>query len=239
MRASYVVHVVAGTLALLSGYVALYAAKGGTVHRRSGTAFVYTMLVMCVGGFVMAVGRGVAPAVNVPAALVTSYLVITALTTVRPAFAGSRPLHVALMLAILGVGLASLTFAAQALANGGTRKGMPSFPFFLFGTVSLLAFAGDVRVLRAGAPAGTVRVARHLWRMSFALFIAALSFFLGQGRAIVRVVPALAGVRPLFALPVLLVLVTMLYWMWRVLLRRSVRGLVYATRPRSPAGAPT
>jgi len=226
MRASYVVHIVAGTLALLSGYLALYSAKGAALHRKSGILFVYTMLVMCAGGFAMAVGRNVAPAINVPAALLTSYLVITALTTVRPAAAWSRPVHVALLLVALAVGAASLTFGFEAVANGGTRKGMPAFPFFMFGVVSLLAAAGDLRVLRSGPRTGTLRVARHLWRMSFALFIAALSFFLGQARFIVREFPALAGVRPLFALPVLAVLVTMLYWLWRVRLRRSFRGLV-------------
>ena len=44
MRMLYVVHIVAGSLSLVFGYVALFAAKGATVHRRSGTVFVYAML---------------------------------------------------------------------------------------------------------------------------------------------------------------------------------------------------
>ena len=59
MRATYVVHIVAGTIALLSGYVALFAAKGATVHRRSGLAFVYAMLTMSVGGMLLASMHGV------------------------------------------------------------------------------------------------------------------------------------------------------------------------------------
>ena len=78
------VHILAGSLALAFGFVALYAAKGARVHRKSGMLFVYAMLPMCAFGIVIAVVRGVAPAVNIPAALLTAYLVITALTTVRP-----------------------------------------------------------------------------------------------------------------------------------------------------------
>jgi len=47
------------------------------------------------------------------------------------------------------------------------------------GTVMLLAAAGDVRMLLRGGIQGAQRIARHLWRMCFGLFIAAGSFFLG------------------------------------------------------------
>lgn len=45
----------------------------------------------------------------------------------------------------LGIGLTSLTFGFEALANGGTRDGIPAFPFFLFGLIGLQASAGDLR----------------------------------------------------------------------------------------------
>ena len=54
--------------------------------------------------------------------------------------------------------------------------------------------------------------------MSFALFVAAMSFFLGQADEFpkaLRVLPVMAG-------PPLAVLVTMLYWMWRVRFRRAM-----------------
>jgi hypothetical protein len=221
MRFSYVAHIVAGSLGLIFGYVALYSAKGGSLHRKSGMLFVFAMLPMALFGMAMALWRGVAPAINIPAGLLTSYLVITSLTTVRPPASGARWLHRGAMLVALGVGVSSLTFAAQALANGGTREGMPAFPFLLFGIVAMLGFVGDVRVARSGALRGAPRLARHLWRMSFALFIAALSFFIGQA----RVIPEPIRIRPLLALPVLLVLVTMFYWLWRVRVRRNLRGV--------------
>jgi uncharacterized membrane protein len=161
---TYVVHIVAGTLSLLFGYVALYSAKGGTLHRKSGMLFIYVIVTVCVAGLAMAVVRDVAPAINVPAALLTTYLVITALATVRPA-AGPRWLDIGAMLVALAVGLVSLTFGFEAIANGGKRNGMPAFPFFMFGVVGTLASVGDVRMMRSGALKGAPRLARHLWRI--------------------------------------------------------------------------
>lgn len=224
MRMIYVVHIVAGGLALLGGYIALYSAKGAAVHRKSGRLFVYAMLTMAVAGTTIAAIRDVAPSINVPAALLTSYLVITALTAVRPRAASARWLTPGLMVIGLAVGLTSLTFGFEAIASadGKGRDGMPAFPFFMFGVIGTLGGVLDFRMMRAGGLTGASRLARHLWRMSFALFIAALSFFIGQA----QVFPKPIRIMPLLALPVLAVLVTMLYWLWRVRVRRSFRGLV-------------
>ncbi len=224
MRMIYVVHIVAGGLGLLAGYLALYSAKGDTLHRKSGRVFVYAMLTMAVAGTTIAAVRNVAPSINVPAALLTSYLVITALITVRPPVVRRRWLNPALMLVALVVGITSLTFGFEAIASpdGKGRDGMPAFPFFMFGVVGTLAGILDVRMMRSGGHTGASRLARHLWRMSFALFVAALSFFIGQA----QVFPKPIRIMPLLALPVLAVLLTMLYWLWRVRVRRSLRGIV-------------
>src|SRR5262249_29869769 len=152
-----------------SGYVGLYAAKGATLHRKSGTVFVYSMLLMSVLGMVLAVGLGKAPSVNIPAGLLTMSLIITSLNTVRPPSATARRLDIVAMMALLAVGLTMTTLGIRAVGNG---KGASAFPYFMFGIVGLLAGAGDIRVLRSGPRTGGRRLARHLWRMSYALFIA-------------------------------------------------------------------
>lgn len=217
MTMTLAVHVLAGTLGLIAGFVALYSAKGAIAHRRSGTLFVYAMLVMCVGGLTIAAVRNVAPEINVPAALLTSYLVITALTTVsssRLSALGARPVSVGLMIVALGVGTTMLAMGVEAIASGGRRNGMPAFPFFMFGTIGMLGSVGDFRVIRTGALTGKRRLARHLWRMNIALFIATLSFSVQAMKIVAREglrVPAI-----FFAVPMLLVLVTMAFWLWRV-----------------------
>lgn len=213
-------HILCGSLGLVSGFVALYAAKGAPLHRRMGMVFVAVMLTMTSSGIVIAMVRGAAPALNVPAGVMTGYLVFTGLTTLRPA--PLRRLEIAAMLVAFVVGLLALSFGLEAVANGGTRKGMPAFSFFLFGLVGVLGSIGDLRRMRSEALRGSSRVARHLWRMCFALFIAALSFFIGQA----KVMPEAIRILPLLAIPPFTVLVTMLYWLWRVRFRRSVRAVV-------------
>jgi uncharacterized membrane protein len=118
--------------------------------------------------------------------------------------------------------MVTMCLGGFALAGGGRRNGVPAFPFFLFGVVGLVASGGDLRMIRSGALRGASRLTRHLWRMSFALFIAAMSFFFGQA----KVIPEPLRIMPLLAVPVLAVLVTMVYWLWRVQHKRASRALV-------------
>lgn len=231
MRMTYLVHIAAGTLGLLSGYLALYASKGAPLHRRAGMVFVYTMLTMCAFGMLISIVKGVAPEINIPAAMLTAYLVITALTTVQTpgtwlSALGARPVALGLLLTAVSLALIDLTFAAQAIANGGTRNGMPAFPFIMFGSVGTLAVIGDIRVMRSGALTGTSRLARHLWRMCFALFIAALS----ASVQFAKMAPPPLRI-PIMVLPMLAVLGAMFYWLWRVRFRRSLRGLIFRGTP--------
>ena len=50
------IHIAAGGLAIVLGTVALLVKKGGTIHRRSGLLFVYSMLVL--GATAALLGQG-------------------------------------------------------------------------------------------------------------------------------------------------------------------------------------
>jgi hypothetical protein len=67
-------------------------------------------------------------------------------------------------------------------------------------------------MMRAGGLQGAPRIARHLWRMCFALYIATASFFLGQSQVFPKAVRS-SGLLPV---PVLLVIGIMLFWLARV-----------------------
>ena len=205
-------HVIGGVIAIVSGFVALYALKGARLHRKSGTLFVYAMLVMSLSGAVMALGRAGA-VMNIPAGLVTAYLVITSLLTVHPPSASSRRAERVAMLAGFALGLASIGSALVTAGRGNMRL---AFPLLLFGVLALSAGDGDRRMLRAGGLQGLARLKRHLWRMCVALFIAAASFFLGP----VRRIPEPLRIPALRLIP-LVVLVTMVYWLWRYRRKRS------------------
>ena len=229
-------HILGGGLGLITGFIALYAVKGSGLHRRSGLLFVLAMLAMTVSAMIaMALHRN-APAGNMLAAMLTSYLVITALTTVLPPAAGSRRLDVGLMATAFAVGLAGMTYGFEALASpGGGKDGIPAFPYFLFGVAGLLGSALDLRMIRSGGLRGAPRIARHLWRMCFALFIAAMSFFLGQADEI----PEMLRIPALLALPPLAVFLTMLYWLRRVRVRQGFPSVARRSAPLAVPVSPS
>jgi uncharacterized membrane protein len=208
------IHIIAAGLGLLSGAVALAAAKGRLVHRKSGIVFVYAIVAMCATAVVSATVKS--QPVNVMAALMTTYLVLTGWWTVRPPSDGSRRRDLGLMLMALTLGLATFTAGLVSVAMfGGRLAGLPAFPFFLFGVLGISGGIGDWKVIRAGALRGKARLARHLWRMCMALFITAASFFSIRARvATIFPAPLTTGIARL--VPVLLVLIVMFYWLWRI-----------------------
>ncbi len=223
------VHIAAGGLAIVLGAVALSVKKGGYIHRRSGLLFVYAMLIMGLSASMLTLINGGADG-NVVAGVVTAYFVGTALTSVRPASSWTRMIN-ATALAV------AVVLIFWSLVNGATFVNTPGrdangVPFRTAGVMSLIvatvlamAAAGDVRIMWAGMPRGAPRLARHLWRMCFALFIAAGSFFSVRER-VAHVLPEPFTTGPMRALPIVLLFGAMSYWLWRVGGRRTSPVLV-------------
>jgi uncharacterized membrane protein len=222
MRNLLLVHVIAGGLGLLSGYVALYANKGAPLHRRAGMLFVWVMLVMSVTGFLVSAINGIAPLINVPTALLTAYLVITGLTTVRQS--RSPWIDSASMIAAFLISAGCLVMGARAVSQGGAAAFGFGFPLFLFGGVALAAGIGDRRVARDGALKGAPRLKRHLWRMCFGTFVASIAFYLGPDR-----LPEALQSPAFRAAGVLLPLMVMAYWLWRLRARRAAHSITRVT----------
>ena len=224
-------HVATGMIALAAGLVAIAARKGGQWHRRSGAVFVYAMLATGITATGIAWYQG-QPG-NTGGALIV-YLIITAWTAVKPLPFAARPVPITLMLLALAISATGFASGFTALGRPGNQiDGVPAGMMFFMATVTLLAAVGDARMIHAGGIQGARRLARHLWRMSFGLFIASGSFFLGQMKFIpepIRIVPLLfaLGVAPLGI---------MLYWMWRVRLKQNLRGMMTAkpVEARGPA----
>jgi hypothetical protein len=218
------IHIAAGGLALVIGAVALSVKKGGTIHRRSGLLFVFAMLVMGISAAILGVRTGATG--NVFAGLMIAYFVITALTTVRPESQGARRITVAALAVAVGLSIVDIVGGVQAFNSpGGFLNGVPFLMFFFLATVMILAAAGDLRIMRSGVPHGGPRLARHLWRMCFALFIAAGSFFSVRER-VAKILPEPFTTAPMRALPILLLFGAMFYWLWRVRGRGTLPVLV-------------
>ncbi len=231
MQFMLLVHIVGGTLGLVSGFLALFAAKGAGLHRSSGTLFVYAMLTLGVSGALLGVANGEDG--NVVAGLLTAYMVVTALTTVRARSRGVRRLEIGAMLVGLAVGLLCLWGGVTQLATAETSVERVRGPMSLFvGTFTLLCVVSDLRMIRSGGLRGAPRLGRHLQRMCFALFIASGSFFLGQA----QVIPEPLHIMPLLAVPAVAPLLAMVYWVWRIRTRRT-RGIFLAASPEARVSA--
>ena len=209
------VHIAGGALALVAGFGALAATKGERLHRRAGIAFVAAMLVMGL------TGAGIAAAIgesgSVIGGLLAAYLTLSGFAVVRPTTPWLRRASLAGAAVALPLGLVSLASGVSILAGGSLVKdGVPVPMIFLFATVALSSAAGDLRRLRTGPARGRRRLAAHLWRMCFALFIASGSFFLGQADEI----PAALRVWPVLITLAVLPLVAIPYFLWRVRGRR-------------------
>ena len=220
-------HILAGILALVFGYVALYATKGATLHRRSGMFFVYAMVTLSLSGALMDAWETRSISVNVVAGLMTFYFVTTALLTVRRRAQESVWIDRVAVLFVLTVSVLAFT-AGMELMRSGRPETIPSF---IFGIVGLLAAAGDIRMMGARGIQGPRRIARHLWRMCFAMWVAAASFFWGPPRR----VPEVIRIPALQAVAVLLPVAVMLYWLWRLRGRTTLQGIVSVSAPRADA----
>ena len=211
-------HIAAGSLSLFAGTFALLTRKGSRLHRAAGLVFVTAMLIMAASAIPLAIQ--IQERSSVMGGALTFYLVLTSLLTIR------RPLRqfdwVTFSAALAGLFIASGFFALgiEALRSATrTIDGLTPAPMFVFGSVAALAALGDLGVSLARNVPRSYRIARHLWRMCFALFMAVVSFFVGQA----QVLPELLRNSPVPGFLPLVVILLMFYWIARVRLGKGYR----------------
>jgi hypothetical protein len=231
VKAFLVLHIAGGSLAIVAGYGALFAPKGGWLHRRAGVLFVYSMLALGAGALVVGLARDKSTWLGGPFVF---YLVLTSMFTVGRSHTPSRTTNIAL----IGVGstvcLISIYGGVRGLMGPpGPIGHAPDVMSLVNAFVLLHCVIGDFRVLRTGPATGTRRLRRHLWRMCYAMFVATGSFFLGQA----KVIPEPLRIKPVLLLLAFLPLPAMFYFLWRP--RRRVkkpvaRDSIAAVDIRSP-----
>jgi uncharacterized membrane protein len=217
-------HFGSALIALVAGTIALLVAKGGKLHKKSG--MVFTIAMGAAGALAVPIAAYEGNIGSVVGGILVIYFVYTAMTAVKPIPGTGGIVDVALMTLAFAIAAVSYWYGLVAWSRPGhVLDGVPAAMRLFLATICLLAAIGDLRTIREGGLRGPRRLARHLWRMCFALFIATGSFFIGQMKFIpapVRIMPLLIGlgVAPLFVL---------LYWMWRVRLRRRLTGMIIAS----------
>ena len=220
-------HIAGGAIGMVTGVVALASRKGQSVHRAAGSVFFLAMFTA------YAIGAGVAPFLdtgqrpNFVAGVLALYLLVSGTMAARQREVKAGVPEVIGLIVALAITAAGVTFMRMGAASpSGTVDGSPPPAFFLFTIAGAFAAAGELHVLLRKQLSRTSRIARHLWRMCFSLFIASGSFFLGQQQVLPEALrdSALLYVVALSPLPI------MLFWLGKVRFddwrRRRVKAAV-------------
>ena len=219
-----IVHACAGTLGLLSGTAAMSFRKGSSRHVLAGKVFVASMLSMALGAVYLAIVRHQPN--NIGGGILTFYLIGTAWLTAKRREGETSHFDWIALLIPLTIGILTWMSGIEKIRTPGPPKdGVPAGMHFFMGSVALLAATGDVRMLARGGVFGAKRLARHLWRMCYGLFIAAGSFFLGPSNRPLRMLSAVGigqHLSPaifntgLYLILTILPLILLIFWLVRV-----------------------
>jgi uncharacterized membrane protein len=198
-------------MAILSGAAALSVRKGERLHRAFGNVFFVSMLTMSAFATYLSIVRQPGTIVG---AIFTFYLVATAWATVKRKEGSVGLFEKVAFFVAAGCAAAEMILGIQATNSPkGQFLGYPAGLYFAFGSIATLAAALDLKVILRGGISGAPRIARHVWRMCLALFMASGSFFLGQQ----KVMPAFIHGSPILVLLGVAPLLFMIFWLCRVL----------------------
>jgi uncharacterized membrane protein len=211
-------HVTSGSVGLLSGAVALSFRKGSRPHGIAGTVFLVSMLTASAAGAFLGFRKSEMD--NFFGGVLTFYLVATAWLTARRkdgeiGFFDRLAFLVGIVIAVLAV----TYWMEAAFSKTGTKAGIPASSYVLPAVVALIAVAGDARMLLRGGLHGVQKIARHLWRMCFALFVASASIFLARPQLFPAFMSRTHVLLGLGILPLIL----MVFWLARVLFTNAFR----------------
>jgi hypothetical protein len=182
---------------------------------------------------------------NIGGEILTFYLIGTAWLTARRRDGETSRFDWVVLLIPFVLGILTWMSGLKVVRSGASSEdGVPVGMTFFMGSVMLLAGAGDIRMLLRGGLFGAQRIARHLWRMCFGLFIAAGSFFLGPSNRPFRLLSTVGLAqhlsRALFSTTLYLILtvlplILLVFWLVRVRFTNAYEGKPIQLASTSPS----
>jgi hypothetical protein len=212
------IHIAAGLLALPAGTVAVAARKGGRLHKRAGTIFFGSMLVLGVTASMLEPFRS--PPGSPVGGIMVCYFVVTSWVAARRRDGTTGRFEIVACAAALGLAVLMIWGGF----TGATTPAGPG-PVFALGGLCLLAGLLDLNAILRGTLTPVQRISRHLWRMCFAFFIATGSFFLGQQ----DVLPAAVRGSPALFVLAFAPFAVMAFWLVRVRVGKRFRPALAAS----------
>ena len=229
-QALLAVHIAAGIAALFAGAAAVAVRKGSPAHAAAGNGFAAAMVVLGVTAAILEPFRD--PPGSPVVGLFVCYFIATSWMAARRRDGVTGKFEMAAAAVALGTG--ALIIWAGLTGQSSTPAG--SAPVFILGGLSLVAGLLDMRVVWRKRLTARERIARHLWRMCFAFFIATGSFFLGQQ----DILPAAVRGSPLLFVLAFAPFAVMLFWLVRIRFAQGIARLncAIAARPAGTARPP-
>ncbi|HEY0413274.1 MAG TPA: hypothetical protein VGD66_09035 [Allosphingosinicella sp.] len=214
------IHIAGGVAALPLGAAAVTLRKGDRGHARAGTGFALAMLVLGITAAILEPYRS--PPGSPIGGLMVCYFVATAWVAARRRDGRTGRFEIAACAAALGtaalIGWGALTGATTPAGAG---------PVFALAGVCLLAGLLDLNAVLRRRLSPDQRLARHLWRMCFAFFVATGSFFLGQQ----KVMPDAVRGSPILFVLALAPFAVMLFWLVRMRFAKAAGTLALRSPP--------
>jgi uncharacterized membrane protein len=217
--AAFALHIAGGFVALVAGYLAIFAPKGGRTHRAAGKVFLVAMLVMGAFAAALAVVRP-GQLVNLFIATLALYLVTTSWLAASRGDGriGNAERGLMVVSLVLWAPFAVLAFQLAAglppfFKSVVAFKGAVLIAIYAFTGVLGIAALSDVKVVVQGTIAGPPRIARHLWHMCLGLTLATGSAFTN---GFARLLPGPYHVPVAFFLPQFLPVLLLAFWLVRV-----------------------
>ena len=205
-----ILHICVGFLVLVFGSCALFFRKGSKRHAKAGTIFFLSMLIVTLSAMYFAVQKNEFPFIPI----LVCYLVITSWMTVKHSKHNISIYEISAFIIISALAIGMLRLGVMPTTKEESNE---SGLYLFFGSIAALAAILDLNMIVRGGLKGSHRIARHLWRMCFAMTGAMASFFDQK-----RFIPDIIRETHLHQIALLLMLVLMLYWLCKVLFTKWI-----------------
>lgn len=207
----WAIHTPAGTVGLLTAGFAMFAKKGGALHRRAGAWFTVSMMVMLASGTAAACLKNSLDDMMLGAFVM--YTVFTAWLAAHHKTNEPGLMEIAALIWVTG-----LAVSAFAISMGRLEVQAP-VAYLMWGGLAILFALGDMRNLCHSGLSGTQRIIRHVWRIGFSLVWAALAFTDKIVKMMGANVKGMQGEQLLLivGIPTVLIMISILYWIIKIL----------------------
>jgi uncharacterized membrane protein len=205
-------HLITGTVTVAAGAIALTSQKGLLVHRLAGNLFLGCMTALSLSGIYLSFTRSIIFTAFL--GIFAFYLVVTGWVAAKRKDETTGAFEKAALVAIIVCALACAISGFLSLA--APEDVPPAAAYYVLSVLAMLFGILDFNVVRKGGVSGKNRIARHLWRMCFSMFIAVTIFFIGNS----NILPEFLRNPYVLNAPIVAVLLLTVFWLCRVLFTR-------------------